>query len=292
MDGSNSYDPDGAVVAWDWDFGDNSMGSGEVVSHTYSRADVYTVALTVTDDFGNTDTATTEITITEPAPLPPVADAGGPYDGTEGDTITLDGSGSSDPDGSIVRYDWSIGGDTLEDAGPNPTYTFTTAGVYNVTLTVTDDDGLTDSDTTTATISSVSTGDGDVYLTDMRVPSLMLLRVDRDTTRRITVFGDGDTEQDATVTLVASVSDPGLEIEIEPSSVTEGVEPDRRATRFSFEAEIECEAAGSYLVEWTAVIDADENADASNDSLTMSTEVECKGRTSRRGRDDDDDHDD
>ncbi len=291
FDGSASFDPDGTIVAWDWDFGDNSTGSGETTIHAYRSAGVYTVTLTVTDDFGNTGAATTTATITEPALLPPVSDAGGPYTGTEGEAVSFDGSGSTDPDGSIVRYDWDFGDGTLaEDAGPNPSHTYSTAGTYNVSLTVIDDDGLTDSDGTTAVIQTVSTGDADVFLSNMRVPNLLLLREDREVKKRIIVFGDGDTiEQDATVTLVAS--HPGLEVEIEPASVTETVIPGGTDTRFTFNVEIECEEPGSYVLDWTAVIDAAENADPANDSLTRSSEVECKGRTSRRyrGADRDDD---
>ncbi len=288
FDGSASFDPDGSIVSWDWNFGDNTTGSGETTSHAYANADVYTVTLTVTDDFGNTGTASTTATITEPALLPPVADAGGPYTGTEGEAVTFDGSGSTDPDGSVARYDWDFGdGNIALDAGPNPTHIYTTADLYNVSLTVIDDDGLMDSDATTADIKPVSTGDdADVFLSKMRVPSLLTLREDRDATRRIIVFGDGNTiEQDATVTL--SASHPDIKVEIEPESLTSTVTPGRPDTRFSFTAEIECEEAGRHTLEWTAVIDAAENADPTNDSLTLSTTVECKAKRSRRGRDDD-----
>ncbi|MDJ0807552.1 MAG: PKD domain-containing protein [Gammaproteobacteria bacterium] len=294
FDGSASFDPDGSIVAWDWDFGDNNSGSGETTSHVYTRADVYTVTLTVTDDFGNTASAETTATITEPALLPPVADAGGPYSGIEGETIVFDGGGSSDPDGNIVRYDWDFGdGTTAVDAGPNPTHVYTAAGVYNVSLTVVDNDGLMDSDATTAEIQPVTTDDADVFLTKMRVPSLLLLREDREIKKRILVYGDGsDIEQAATVTL--SASNGGLEVEIEPETITQTVVPGGAATLFIFDAEIECEEPGDYVLSWTAVIDAADNAISTNDDLTVGTEVQCKARPSRRdtpprrGRDDDD----
>jgi hypothetical protein len=81
----------------------------------------------------------------------------------------------------------------------------------------------------------------------------------------------------------------GIEVEIEPESVTESVKPGRPDTRFTFTAEIECEEPGSYTLDWTASIDAAENSDPTNDVLTESSAVECKGRTSRRDRDDEDD---
>jgi serine protease len=55
LDASDAYDPDGTVQAYDWDLGDGTTGSGEVVDHTYDEAGTYEVTLTVTDDEGATD---------------------------------------------------------------------------------------------------------------------------------------------------------------------------------------------------------------------------------------------
>ena len=67
--------------------------------------------------------------------------------------MTFDGSGSSDPDGTIMSYDWDFGdGTVVLDAGPTPTHAYAAVGLYNVTLTVTDDAGTSDSDMTTADI--------------------------------------------------------------------------------------------------------------------------------------------
>ena len=83
--------------------------------------------------------------------LPPVAVAGGRYRAEEEETIQFDGRESFDPDGEIVAYIWDFGdGGTAE--GPNPRYTFEDEGRYDVTLTVIDDDGASDSDEGTAII--------------------------------------------------------------------------------------------------------------------------------------------
>lgn len=84
---------------------------------------------------------------------PPVADADGPYSGIVGSPVVLDGTGSSDPDGDDLTYSWSTDGScTFDDAtSPTPQLTCTTAGTFNVTLTV-DDGGASDSDTTTVTM--------------------------------------------------------------------------------------------------------------------------------------------
>ncbi len=52
FDGSSSYDPDGQIVRYEWDFGDGSKGTGSLVSHVYVSRGVYTAKLTVIDDKG------------------------------------------------------------------------------------------------------------------------------------------------------------------------------------------------------------------------------------------------
>ncbi len=54
FDGSNSYDPDGTIVSYLWDFGDGTTVPGSVVSHSYAAAGTYTAVLTVTDNHGLT----------------------------------------------------------------------------------------------------------------------------------------------------------------------------------------------------------------------------------------------
>ena len=138
------------------DFGDGNTGTGATTSHTYATAGTFTVSLTVTDDGGLTDTVTTTATISD-APAgnqPPTANPGGPYTGTVDTPLSFDGSGSTDPDGNgtIVSYAWDFG-DGSTGTGATTTHTYATAGTYTVSLTVTDDGGLTDTVTTTATIS-------------------------------------------------------------------------------------------------------------------------------------------
>jgi PKD repeat protein len=154
FDGSGSTDPDGTIVAYNWEFGDGSTGTGVSPTHTYGAAGTFTVTLTVTDNAGATDTASTTATIADVPNAPPVADPNGPYTGTVGVAVTFDGTGSSDPDGTIVAWDWDFGdGNTGTDV--SPTHTYATAGTFTVTLTVTDDEGATDSASTTATVSEV-----------------------------------------------------------------------------------------------------------------------------------------
>jgi len=53
----NSYDPDGNIISYAWDFKDGSMGRGETLNHTFSSMGSYKVELTVTDNKGATISA-------------------------------------------------------------------------------------------------------------------------------------------------------------------------------------------------------------------------------------------
>jgi len=146
--------PGGSIVSYAWDFGDSNTDdtSGAEPSHTYTVDSTYDVTLTVTDSNGATDQdVTTAIIAVGTTNLPPEAVAGGPYPGDVNVPVNFIGSGSDD--GSIVLWEWDFDGDgNVDDTGRTPSHTYTIADIYNVILTVTDDDGLKDSDTTQATI--------------------------------------------------------------------------------------------------------------------------------------------
>jgi PKD repeat protein len=105
---------------------------------------------------------------------PPVADPNGPYTGTEGQPVVLDGSGSSDIDGSIVRYEWDVDNNGIYDyssTGSAQIHTYITQGSYTVRLRVTDDFGETDTATTTAEIAdSFPTADFTGFPIDGKAP--------------------------------------------------------------------------------------------------------------------------
>ena len=155
FDATESRDPDGVVVFHNWDFGDGTAGSGEILTHEYEFPGTYTVSLTVTDDAGATDSATTTVSIAAVVEnQPPVADSNGPYTGTVGELVVFDGSGSFDPDGTIVAYDWDFG-DGNTGTGVSPTHAYATDGLFTVTLTVTDDLDATDEAMDTTTVAQV-----------------------------------------------------------------------------------------------------------------------------------------
>jgi len=67
---SASYDPDGSITSYTWDFGDSESGTGVTVSHTYNNFGTYNVQLAVSDNGGATGTVTHSITVQTPTPTP------------------------------------------------------------------------------------------------------------------------------------------------------------------------------------------------------------------------------
>lgn len=150
FDASNSYDPDGHVVSYKWEFGDGSTGSAKKVDHTYKKPGVYEVTLTVIDDGGSKDSDKLKIRV-KVAPKPnkdPVAKIRSPNDGAEfkvNQSITFDGSASYDPDGKIVSYKWVFNDGTTK-YGKIVNHSYSVPHKFSVLLTVTDDDGAKKSD--------------------------------------------------------------------------------------------------------------------------------------------------
>ena len=139
----SATDSDGTIESYEWTFGDGATATGSDVTHTYGSTGTYNATLTVTDDDGATGTATVEVTVANNA-APTASSTANRTAVNPGDVIQFDGSGSSDSDGSITSYDWAFGDGTNEN-GPTPTHNFSATGTYNVSMTVTDDDGATDS---------------------------------------------------------------------------------------------------------------------------------------------------
>jgi len=140
LDGSGSFDQDGSIVSHGWSFGDGTSGAGSVVSHTYTAVGTYTAVLTVTDSQGLTASQSVQIQVTAPNINPTAVIAASTTSGVAPLAVTFNGSGSSDPDGTISSYAWNFG-DGTTGSGATAGKTFSAAGTYTVTLTVTDNRG-------------------------------------------------------------------------------------------------------------------------------------------------------
>ena len=138
FDGGASYDIDGEITSWHWTFGDGTEGQGQVVEHAFSAPGTYDVRLAVLDDAGVANSSasdTLRVTVNAP-PLPVFAAPERPI--AVGEVARFDGTGSSDPDGEILAYEWAFGdGATAEGAVVE--YAYATPGTYEVRLTVRDD---------------------------------------------------------------------------------------------------------------------------------------------------------
>jgi len=141
--GDGSTDADGQVVAWAWDFGDGTGSDAQSPQHSYSHSGIYTVALVVKDDDGNTSpVATQEIVVANAAPTAVFKVT--PADPRVAVSTLFDASGSYDVDGLIASYAWDFDNDGVFDvdsASSEVEYTFAESGDLTVTLKVTDDEG-------------------------------------------------------------------------------------------------------------------------------------------------------
>ncbi len=153
FDGSSSSDPDGTVASYSWDFGDGGvLGTDAKPSHTYGAAGSYQVTLTVTDNLGLTNAVTKAVAVTAPpVNQPPVA----AFTFSSVDLVaSFDGSSSSDPDGTVASYSWDFGDGGVLGTDATPSHTYVAAGSYQVTLTVTDNLGLTNAVTKTVAVTA------------------------------------------------------------------------------------------------------------------------------------------
>ncbi|MCP4696479.1 MAG: DUF1566 domain-containing protein, partial [Gammaproteobacteria bacterium] len=143
LDGSASSDPDGPIAAYEY-LVNGQIKNGATASYTFSALGTYPVVLTVTDSAGQT--ASQEKTVVVSLNQQPQAVFSDPADGFAPLTVNLDGSASTDPDGSIVAYAWTAS-DGQNASGSTTSFTFSTPGTYSITLEVTDDSGDTHSQT-------------------------------------------------------------------------------------------------------------------------------------------------
>lgn len=155
FEGKDSSD-DNAIQSYRWDFKDGSTSTSINPTHTFTQAGTYNVSLTVTDAQGLSNTALVAITVEAPANTAPVAKAQASVTSGEAPLAVQFSSNSSTDDKGIESYYWDFGtGDP--SSAKNPTRTFNTPGQYVVTLTVTDAEGLKDSDSITITVNEAQT---------------------------------------------------------------------------------------------------------------------------------------
>jgi hypothetical protein len=141
------------VEGYEWSLGRETI-HGERVHHTYERGGgVARVTLTVTVRGGHSASTSVEVGVdrrdrynespTAVHDLSPARTYDDGYVVTAGEPVRFDARGSRDPDGDVVGYEWAFR--RGEKRGAVVAHAFRRAGNYEVTLSVTDDDGASDS---------------------------------------------------------------------------------------------------------------------------------------------------
>jgi PKD repeat protein len=140
FDASPSFDIEGNISSYQWDFGDGQYSVGKTAVHSYSRGGPMRVDLNVIDDQGLNGSNSTNIQVNQP----PVAGfTFEPEHPMANEQIRFDASPSYDPDGRLLNYSWEFGNEGMQ-FGPVKVYTFftfTERGTFNAKLTVIDDNG-------------------------------------------------------------------------------------------------------------------------------------------------------
>jgi putative cell wall-binding protein len=141
---------DDLTFSWDFDGDGVEDATGPKPTTTFDSVGLHDVELTVTsDDLDSMDSHVRTVTVVED--LPPTADAGADKVAAVNAPVTLNGTGS-DPNGGPVTYSWDPGDGSGTLAGKTVEHTYTQAGKYTATLTVTDQGGLTATDTVEITV--------------------------------------------------------------------------------------------------------------------------------------------
>ena len=156
FDASSSTDPDGVLVSYQWDFGDQTTGSGVRVVKSYATGGAYTVRLTVTDDRNASNSTSQSVFVLNASP-PTAAFTFSPTSPAVNEAVNFNASTSRAADGrTIVNYGWAFG-DGGTGTGVVVTHHYATLGTFVATLTVTDDLGRTATITNTILVGTPTT---------------------------------------------------------------------------------------------------------------------------------------
>lgn len=155
VDAAASVDADGTIQSYAWNWGDGANTTGSTSSHTYDSPGAKTITLTVTDDRGGSAVLVRTVdAVAPPVPNAPPTAALSATVGSDGRTVSVDGSASTDNDGTISTYAWDWGDGTPAGSGVQSSHTFLSDGSYTITLSVVDDDGAAGSATKVVTVAA------------------------------------------------------------------------------------------------------------------------------------------
>jgi spore germination protein YaaH/PKD repeat protein len=203
FDASGSYDPDGTIALYEWDFDNNGVydTSSTLPTATYTWGDEYTgnVTLRVTDNGGLQSVDIAEVTVSN---VPPQANAG-PHQTAECCTGVVQFNGNFTDPSSLDTHtiQWDFGDGATASGNLTPTHVYCATGDYTATLTVTDDDGGVGTnttlvqvvDTTPPSVTIASPVQGQTYLNTQGTILVQYIVTDTcDKTPNIAVTLDGN----------------------------------------------------------------------------------------------------
>ena len=151
----DSYDPDGSIRSYRWDFDEDGFTDayGRRVSHSFRSSGSYEVVLTVVDDDGSKSSTRKIVRVQGVNQQPHARFTYNPDRPGPGEDVRFDGSDSFDPDGDILSHRWDFDGDgDMDSFGIRTSHSFDSPGSYEVTLTVIDDKGARVSTTRTVRV--------------------------------------------------------------------------------------------------------------------------------------------
>lgn len=145
-----STDADNDIASWHWDFGDGNTSTDQNPTHTFAGPGDYPVTLMVVDGAGNSSSRTLVQTVITPL----TADFSFPASIKEGTNVTFTDTTPVTDRAIIARsWAWGHGANTLNQ--PTPAHSFPDNGSYDVTLTVSDTYGQSDSVTKSVEVANV-----------------------------------------------------------------------------------------------------------------------------------------
>lgn len=136
-----------APYTWSWDFGDSVTSTQQNPTYTYYQSGSFTATVTVTDDIGSSVSDSVQVDVYAEF----IIETNGPYEALVDGTIILNATvtGGNAP----FSFDWNLG-DGVTKTGQDITHVYSSPGVYTIQLSVEDNEGLTETIETTATIYS------------------------------------------------------------------------------------------------------------------------------------------
>jgi hypothetical protein len=145
FDASDSYDPDGYITEYSWDFTNDGLPdkTGIEVIWNWEDEGIHPVRLSVCDEFLLCDGITKNVTVVNSTPVANFKWA--PQNPNLNQLVTFDASDSFDPDGNIIAYYWDYDEDPDWDTvggeeDKTVTYSWDSVGIYTITLKVEDND--------------------------------------------------------------------------------------------------------------------------------------------------------